>query len=278
MKKLKLTIDLLPRGAWGSNLSKSLSQRDWDILRRAAYERAGYKCCICGAGGQLEAHEVWDFDIETETQTLIEIIGICKSCHMVKHFRHTKLIGGEKQAKQHFIKINECDEATFEAHFETAVEKFEALSEVEEWKNGTSDLEKFGGKGIDMPRPKIMKIINPYEAVDFETYEGLPLFEIKRNDTFWDLPPKIISVSADSQEGKIIVTARRTDKIQWLSLTGKDDTEGNVIKTIYNNVGKFISKFNVKGIGASYLRFKLTGAGGQALSLPFTIVDKETEA
>lgn len=35
--KYKLTIDLLPKGAWGNDLSKTLSKKDWDTLREACY-------------------------------------------------------------------------------------------------------------------------------------------------------------------------------------------------------------------------------------------------
>lgn len=32
MKNYKLNIDLLPKGAWENDLSKTLSKKDWDIL------------------------------------------------------------------------------------------------------------------------------------------------------------------------------------------------------------------------------------------------------
>ena len=37
MKNYKLTIDLLPKGAWGNDFSKTLSQKNWDILRNKCY-------------------------------------------------------------------------------------------------------------------------------------------------------------------------------------------------------------------------------------------------
>ncbi len=63
MKNLKLTIDLLPRGAWGNDLSKTLSKKNWDILRNYCYKRFNNTCAICGAKNvELDAHEVWKFD------------------------------------------------------------------------------------------------------------------------------------------------------------------------------------------------------------------------
>lgn len=59
MKELKLTIELLPKGAWNNDFSKTLSQKDWDILRKECYKRANHKCQICGfETDDLDAHEV----------------------------------------------------------------------------------------------------------------------------------------------------------------------------------------------------------------------------
>ena len=74
MKNLKLTIDLLPKGAWGKDFSITLPKKDWDRLRYATYEVAEYQCEICGTKPEtLKAHEVWDFDIPSQTHTLVEI-------------------------------------------------------------------------------------------------------------------------------------------------------------------------------------------------------------
>jgi 5-methylcytosine-specific restriction endonuclease McrA len=94
MSKLKLTIDLLPKGAWGNNLSKTLPKKDWDTLRHICYERAGNRCCICDKeDSRLDAHEVWEFDMRTKTQTLKDIMALCPACHGVKHMRNSERIG-----------------------------------------------------------------------------------------------------------------------------------------------------------------------------------------
>lgn len=71
MSNLRLTIDLLPKGAWGNDFSRTLSKKDWDTLRNHAYAKANHRCVICGnKDSKLDAHEVWDFDVGTKTQTL----------------------------------------------------------------------------------------------------------------------------------------------------------------------------------------------------------------
>ena len=133
MKNLKLTMDLLPRGAWGNNLSKTLPKKEWDLLRQSAYERAGNKCVCCGSDGELDAHEVWDFDIPTKTQTLTDIVALCEKCHGVNHFRHSVMIGYGEHAKQHFLKINKCNMETFAAHFIEAENLFNERNKVDKW-------------------------------------------------------------------------------------------------------------------------------------------------
>ena len=147
MRNLKLTIDLLPKGAWDTNLSKTLPQKEWDTLRHAAYERANNKCSCCKkAGEQLEAHEVWNFDIPSKTQTLTDISALCKNCHLVKHMRHTTMIGLDKAAKEHFLKVNNCSPNEFASHFLEAEILFNERSEIDKWNMDTSILEKFTGK------------------------------------------------------------------------------------------------------------------------------------
>ena len=91
MSELKLTIELLPKGAWGNDLSIILSKKDWNILREFALKRANGKCEICGyETSDLDVHEDWKFEIKNKTQTLKDIIAICSRCHGVKHFRNSK--------------------------------------------------------------------------------------------------------------------------------------------------------------------------------------------
>ena len=46
MKEFKLTIEMLPKGAWDNDFSKTLPQKEWDIVRNACYQKANHKCQI----------------------------------------------------------------------------------------------------------------------------------------------------------------------------------------------------------------------------------------
>ena len=91
MDNLKLTIELLPKGAWNNDFSKTLPKKEWDILCDRCYKRANGVCQIRGyKTDDLDAHEVWEFDTKNKTQALKDIIGICSKCHGVKHIRNSQ--------------------------------------------------------------------------------------------------------------------------------------------------------------------------------------------
>ncbi|MGN0812505.1 MAG: HNH endonuclease [Candidatus Coproplasma sp.] len=110
----KLNFELVPESCWCSNLRSELPQGVWDIIRKKAYARAGGKCMICGcATTRLEAHEQWLYDDERGVQSLENVIAICKSCHEVVHIGRTQLVGREREASEHFMKVNNCSYADY---------------------------------------------------------------------------------------------------------------------------------------------------------------------
>ena len=135
MKNFKLTIDLLPKGAWNNDFSKTLPKKEWDILRNACYAKANHKCEICGfETDELDAHEVWNFDVKTKAQTLVNILALCSKCHGVKHYRNSTRLGYGEEAKQHFMKVNNCSEMDFAAHLVQAQMDFETRNKIYRWK------------------------------------------------------------------------------------------------------------------------------------------------
>jgi len=163
MGKLKLEIELIPKNAWGNNLRNTLPKKDWDIVRHVCYGRAYNICMICGTYAEsLDAHEVWDFNIETNTQKLQDIIALCSACHGVKHMRNSERLGYGKNARYHFIKVNNCSQLEFAGHYLEAQELYDKHSKVDKWKLDISRLKDFGGSGIE-----ILTILNPYEGINW---------------------------------------------------------------------------------------------------------------
>lgn len=253
MRNFKLTIDLLPKGAWENDLSKTLSKKDWDTLRNKCYERANYRCVICGAKpDKLNAHEVWDFDIRSKTQTLKDIVALCSKCHSVKHFRNSERLGYGANAKNHFIKINNCTELEFASHLAEAKSIFDERNSIYYW-NMVTNLDKFGGQGIKFNKNTRPRIENPYTESELEDLQN----EVK-------LLPRILSLDVNNYNGNITIKCDRTNKIIWYS--------GNkILQTKFNFSHQFITSFSVKEINYDSIYFKLIGNGGEYISKTFKL-------
>ncbi|MCL2369968.1 MAG: hypothetical protein FWC80_01890 [Firmicutes bacterium] len=256
MTKIRLSVDLLPKGAWGNNLSKTLPKKDWDTLRQECYKRAKYNCQICGKETiDLDAHEEWDFDIRTQTQTLKNIIALCSACHGVKHMRHSQLIGYGDNAKRHFLRVNNCDEMTFVRHYADAQGLFDEHNKVLRWKMNV-ELDKFGGKGIRLKQREIPLIIIPKKS-DIK-YLSRPN---NHNGT-----PRVRSVEVDNYQEVITVVSDDADKIEWI-------LDGKIIKTKYCVVGRFVTSLSVEILKGKELFFCLIGDGGMAISQKYTLAE-----
>lgn len=268
MKNYKLTIDLLPKGAWGNDFSKTLSKKDWDTLRNKCYERANHKCAICGyVTDDLDAHEVWNFNVENRSQTLVDILALCSRCHGVKHIRNSYRLGYGEDAKSHFMKVNTASELDFISHLTEAEMKFEERNKVYRW-NIVADLSKFGGNGIEFKQSYIPMIKSPYENIDFNTInfaETKDLFTInKTQNTNLIGTPKVTDINVDNYQGIITIKSLFSNKIEWF-------LDGAKIKTKYNLAGLFTTDFSVKNLTGKHLSFKLSNSNGELTSKEFIL-------
>ena len=256
MTNLKLTIELLPKGAWGNDFSRTLSKKDWDTIRQNCYKKANHRCQICGVQtDELDAHEVWNFDIENKTQTLVDIIALCSKCHGVKHFRNSNRLGYGENAKRHFMKVNNCTELDFVSHLAKAQLDFDERNTVYRWKM-VADLDKFGGKGIQLKSSYIPFIKNLYSQDEME------LLKNECNYT-----PRILGIDIDNYKGIINVSCDKTNRIDWY------DDKNNIINTQFNFAEKFNIKFYVRDLHYDYVIFKLIGDYGERISKQFILTD-----
>ena len=270
MEDLKLTINMLPKGAWNNDLSKTLSKKDWDKLREFAIKRANGQCEICGfETNNLDVHEEWEFDIEKKTQTLKQIIAICSKCHGVKHFKNSVRLGYGEEAQKHFMKVNDASEMEFASHLNKSLFEYNERNSVYRWKI-VADLEKFGGNGIEIKQNNIPLIKNPYESVEWDklSFDDMKnLFEIKRNENLIG-SPKIVSIDVDNYQGIIQIKALFADRIEWC-------LDEKKIKTKYNTAGLFATELKVKNLIGKNLKFKIIGIGGETISKNFEILPQE---
>ncbi len=143
-KKLKLNFEMLPAGAWNFNLRTQLSKKAWDFIRKRAYDEANGKCKICERRvKRLEAHEKWEFNEKTHTQTLKDVIAVCNSCHLVIHIGRTQLLGKEDTAIIHFKKVNQTDFQRYISELKRANEENIELSKIDDWQLNLEYLKKY---------------------------------------------------------------------------------------------------------------------------------------
>jgi len=111
---MKLEFELVPDSCWYSNMRSQLPPEAWNKIRKKAYARAGGKCMICGAPtARLEAHEQWEYDDVNGVQRLKNVVAVCSACHEVIHIGRTQLMGREREASEHFMKVNGCTYAEY---------------------------------------------------------------------------------------------------------------------------------------------------------------------
>ena len=106
---MKLTIELVPKSCWYSNVRSEVSKEKWDELRRETYAKAGHCCEVCGGKGPrwpVECHEIWDYNDEQKKQTLKGLIALCPDCHECKHMGRAQVVGRGLEAAEHFAKVN----------------------------------------------------------------------------------------------------------------------------------------------------------------------------
>ncbi len=140
---MKLDFELVPDSCWYSNLRSALPAGAWDIIRKKAYARAGGKCMICGAQTtRLEAHEQWEYDDEKGVQRLNNIIAVCRACHEVIHIGRTTLMGREREASGHYMKVNGVSYAEYRRALGEANAVHRERSK-REWQLDVSLLPKF---------------------------------------------------------------------------------------------------------------------------------------
>jgi hypothetical protein len=110
---LKLTIELVPKTCWYSNVRSNVTKTEWDIIRKKSYELANNQCEICGDVGKnqgvnhnVECHEIWEYDDLNKIQKLIGLISLCPYCHKTKHAGLSQMNGEENIVINQLIKVN----------------------------------------------------------------------------------------------------------------------------------------------------------------------------
>lgn len=143
----QLTVELVPRTCWYSNVRSEVSPADWERCKRFVAERSGNRCEICGERGPrwpVECHEIWEYEEHGYIQRLAGLIALCPQCHQVKHIGLAEVRGNFVPAIQHLAYVNQWDEEETYAHLASAYATWEERSQ-HQWDLDISYLEEMLG-------------------------------------------------------------------------------------------------------------------------------------
>jgi 5-methylcytosine-specific restriction endonuclease McrA len=77
---------------------------EWEVVRRAVFERDGFRCVLCNRPVVDPHHRSYRHFGEGGPAEIADVHSLCKRCHLVFH-RHCKVQAGNKWAAQDLIAL-----------------------------------------------------------------------------------------------------------------------------------------------------------------------------
>ena len=145
-----LTIELVPETCWFSNVRSEVSAQDWDKLKRITFQKANYRCEVCGGCGSkwpVECHEIWHYNDDSHVQTLAGLIALCPACHEVKHMGFANINNRGDIAAQHLARVNGWAMEETKKYIDEQF-KVWARRSKQKWKLDITWLDQFGIRSI----------------------------------------------------------------------------------------------------------------------------------
>ncbi len=68
-----------------SNQHVHIDRRRWELVRRKAFERDGWRCLKCGLPSALEAHHEPPLRDGADPYDLAGVRALCRGCHIARH-------------------------------------------------------------------------------------------------------------------------------------------------------------------------------------------------
>ena len=145
-KRLKLTIDLIPKSCWKTSIRKSMPESEWNEISQDVIKKANNACEICGSEKKVVCHEVWKYDDKKSIQKLNGFKAICRMCCAVEHFGLSQVLAMKgylnlNEVIKHFCKVNDVSWDDFNKHKEKEFAKYRERSS-REWKTDLGEWSK----------------------------------------------------------------------------------------------------------------------------------------
>ena len=184
----KLSIELIPKSAWFSNLRTNLTKEQWDTVRKTAYREAGYRCVICGGKGEehpVEAHELWTYhQIDgANIQMLETVLALCPRCHQVKHAGLAEINGHGQAVRTQLMRVNNWTAPFTEKYIQEQFRVWEERSRLQ-WDLNVAWLQRKYNINMSTHRPE------PGEYKEQEKRPYVPPMERGRDVIIPDLSLK----------------------------------------------------------------------------------------
>lgn len=151
----RLTIELVPKSCWYTNVRSNVSQSEWDKIRKECYSRAVNRCEVCGGLGRkmgyrhnVECHEIWHYDDKKHIQRLDGLICLCPPCHKVKHYGFAQMSGNEQLVRRHIKEVNFWTDSKLDDYLEEVFRVWEERSK-HEWTLDISYLDTYLNDDVD---------------------------------------------------------------------------------------------------------------------------------
>ena len=162
IKGLALEAEVVPETCMFSNLRSVLTPEEWRKVADKTYIESAHRCRVCGGKGDkhpVEAHEIWDYNMGTLTQTLVGVTSLCPPCHEVKHIGLAGIRGRAEIALARLKWLNNFSDAALSAYIEQTYSIYEERS-IFEWDLNISYIERYGiSKNItDRWTPEALKL------------------------------------------------------------------------------------------------------------------------
>lgn len=174
----RLTIELVPRTCWFSNVRDRVAREDWDRIRKQVYERAGHRCEVCGGRGSrhpVECHEMWEYEEATGVQRLVRMITLCPACHEVKHIGLANIKGRGEIAAAHLAEVNGWTPQVAAVYIDQAFDVWIERSD----RTWSLDVSALAAYGIDSP---IIAEANKASAKDRSQRAAVTTAEVRSSE------------------------------------------------------------------------------------------------
>lgn len=103
-----LCPDPLPETTWYDNVRSTISDSQWQEIKRTVAQENGNRCNCCGGRGKewpVECHEIWEFNDALGVQKLVGLKALCPPCHEVVHIGLANMNSRADQAINHMVRV-----------------------------------------------------------------------------------------------------------------------------------------------------------------------------